>query len=242
MALAPWRVEHVESVDSTNTWLATQARAGTPDRLAVFADFQSAGRGRLERRWEAPAGSALMASVLVRDVAAEQAQLGVVAVALAIIAAASRFGEADLTLKWPNDVLWGSRKVAGLLAEYLTTPAPALIIGFGVNLLEPPQPERAGLASWGATPSARELLDVVLAEVDQRLSLVRTDRSVELLSEYRSRLATLGQLVRVELPSEVFEGVAHDIDEGGHLLVLCDGDVVTVRAGDVTHVRKVETS
>src|SRR5487761_2245170 len=150
-----WRIEHFDEIDSTNTWVGAQALEGAAEGLVALADFQSRGRGRRDRRWEAPAGSALLCSVLLRPaVDLDDVQLGVAVMALALRAALERAAGLHADLKWPNDLLVGNAKVAGLLSEVVATDeGVALVVGLGVNLTS--HPVTSSTSVRGATLCAR---------------------------------------------------------------------------------------
>jgi|SRR5579875_761098 len=153
-------------IDSTNRYLVDEARAGAPEGLVAVADHQSAGRGRLGRRWEAPAGDNLLVSVLLRPgLPDEELHLCTAAVALAAAEACERTAGVVPELKWPNDLFVGDRKLAGVLAESVpavtvpvrsspvpaTTGAPstaaagrAVVVGVGLNVGWPPPDGVAG--------------------------------------------------------------------------------------------------
>jgi BirA family biotin operon repressor/biotin-[acetyl-CoA-carboxylase] ligase len=135
-----WRVEHVAEIDSTNRWLVDQAKSGAGEGTVFFADYQSAGRGRLDRQWVAPVRSALLCSLLFRpELDADQFGLVVGAVALSARAATVRLSGLRPNIKWPNDLLVGEHKLAGLLAEVVTTDdGLALVVGIGINLIASP--------------------------------------------------------------------------------------------------------
>ena len=228
-----WTVRVVERTGSTNADLLAAAGEGAPDRSVLIARHQSAGRGRLDRRWEAPPGANLLMSVLFRDAAEPQAQVQRMALAVREVAAAHG---AAATLKWPNDVMVGEAKLAGVLAE---ARAGAVVVGVGLNIGWAP-PGAARLDD-GGRGTALDVLDVgaeVLAAVDRRRAA-----SAELEAEYRMHLATLGRRVRVELPgpsgTTVLDGRAIDVDDAGRLVVLDECAVShRVAAGDVVHVRR----
>jgi len=118
-------IRRFDTIDSTNRYLVEEARAGAPEGVVVVAGHQSAGRGRLGRRWEAPAGTNLLVSILLRpDLPAEQRHLAAAVVALAAAEAVEDLADLRLGVKWPNDLLApDGRKVAGVLAEGdLTAP------------------------------------------------------------------------------------------------------------------------
>jgi len=178
----------------------------------VVADHQSAGRGRLDRRWEGPPGTALLVSfVLARN-------LNPVLSLAAGVAAAEACG-ADVRLKWPNDLLLGGRKLGGILVE---THGEKAICGVGINL------------SWA--PEGAALLDQPRDQVLERLR-VEIERwtaapADAVLRRWRELSATLGRRVRVELTGHVVEGIAQDIGPRGELIV--DGEAFV--AGSVTHL------
>ena len=227
-----WLVE----TDSTNRYLLDAARSGAPDGLVVVADHQQAGRGRLGRTWSAPPGASLLVSVLLRPgLGPDERHLVVVAAAVAMAEAVAATTGVVADLKWPNDLLVGDRKLAGILAE---AAGDAVVVGIGVNLNWPEIPaELAGIATAcnleGGDPVTREeLLAAFLSRYDARLADLAETRN-----EYRRRLGTLGRTVRIERAGGATVGTAVDIDDAGRLLVEVDGVVEAIAAGDVTHVR-----
>lgn len=235
---AGWHVSVVGSTGSTNADLLVAAAAGAPDRTVLIARHQTAGRGRLDRRWEAPEGANLLMSVLFREVSTEAHQL-VQRLALAARTAAGAHGVvADL--KWPNDLLVGDRKLAGVLAEARPDPAApagspllAVVVGIGLNVAWAPE----GAARLGDGLDPLQVAAEVLAAFD-----LIDSRSLH--EEYRAHLATLGRRVRVELATgspgspHVVEGRALDVEPDGRLVVL-DDCAITHRfaVGDVIHLR-----
>jgi BirA family biotin operon repressor/biotin-[acetyl-CoA-carboxylase] ligase len=232
LAAAGWRVEVLERAGSTNSVVVHRAAAGEPAGLVVVAERQLKGRGRLDRTWVSPARAGLTFSVLLRPAlpTAEWGWLPLltgVAVARALCAQA----KVDATLKWPNDVLVGARKVAGILAE---TVAPgALVVGIGVNVTttraELPHDGTTSLRIEEAATTDRDtLLRAVLRELSTVLADVDAGRA-----GYRELCSTIGQAVRVELPSGAVEGPAERIDDDGRLVVAG----TAYGAGDVVHLR-----
>ena len=199
----------------------------------AVADHQSAGRGRLGRSWEAEAGSSLLMSILLRpDLPPDRLHLVTAAVALA--ASDALAAEAGFTpdLKWPNDLLVDDRKLAGVLAE---ADLPSVVVGIGINLnWDGPVPNDGVAANQVAgRPVDRDaVLDGLLGHLAPR-----TRDWPAVASEFRRRCATLGRLVRVDLPDESFTGTAADVSDEGHLLVDVGMCLRTIAAGDVVHVR-----
>jgi BirA family biotin operon repressor/biotin-[acetyl-CoA-carboxylase] ligase len=241
-----WRVEHFDVLDSTNTWLVNRAAEGAPEGLIAVADYQSAGRGRLDRRWESPADASLLCSILLRpDVGPDQLQLVVACVALSARAALVRLSGVRPGLKWPNDLIVGDAKVAGLLAEIVAVDERlAVVIGLGVNLTHEGPTDVVATsvrAESGVTVTAPALLDIVLEELETRRALLdEVSGQAALRDEYRRALVTLGQIVRVERAHDVITGLAESVDEYGQLLVRTDDGLLTISIGDVVHVRRSE--
>lgn len=236
-----WRVEHLSEIDSTNRWLVERAKEGADEGLVVYADFQSAGRGRLERPWEAPARSSLLCSILLRpELDVDHLQLVVAAVALAARAALVRLCGLRPDLKWPNDLVVGPKKLAGLLCEVVEAEGGAVVVGLGLNLSAHPDGVDATdvTAETGITISPRGLLDILFEELEVRYARVTSDEGrAELRNEYRAALVTIGQRVRVERLADAVAGDARDVDECGRLVVEVDGVTVVFSTGDVVHVR-----
>ena len=176
----------------------------------VVADHQTAGRGRFERRWESPFGTALLVSFVLQPNPLLSLAAGV--------AAAEACGS-DVRLKWPNDMLLDGRKVGGILVE--TTPRKA-ICGVGINL------------TW-APAGAAELdqpRDVLFERLSERIGVRIASSADQVLTRWRQLSATLGRKVRVEVSGQIAEGIADDIGSGGELIV----DGVPFVAGSVIHL------
>jgi BirA family biotin operon repressor/biotin-[acetyl-CoA-carboxylase] ligase len=176
----------------------------------VVADHQTAGRGRLDRRWESPPGTALLVSFVLRPNPALSLAAGV--------AAAQACG-GGVRLKWPNDLLVHGAKVGGILVEM--TPATA-ICGIGINL------------TW-APPGAAKLnqdRDLLLERLRVELDRWAAADLEDVLALWRALSDTLGRRVRVDMGTHVIEGKAEDIGPGGELIV----DGVAVTFGSVTHL------
>jgi BirA family biotin operon repressor/biotin-[acetyl-CoA-carboxylase] ligase len=238
-----WRVEHFDEIDSTNTWVSQKANEGAPEGLVALADFQSAGRGRLGRTWESSHGSSLLCSILLRpDVSPDQLQLVVASVALSARAALVRLSGVRPDLKWPNDLIVGDAKLAGLLAEIVAVDERlAVVVGIGVNLTYQGPPDVLATsvrAASGVTISAPALLDILLDELEPRRErLDSVEGRAQIREEYTRALATLGQIVRVEQQDATVIGTATSIDDMGQLVLSVDGEELVFAVGDVVHVR-----
>lgn len=239
-----WRVEHFVEIDSTNTYI--KDRVHEPEGLVAVADFQTAGRGRMDRSWVSPPRSALLCSILLAPALdADQLQLVVALVALSARSALERLSGLRVALKWPNDLVAGGEKCAGLLAEIVSHGNELrVVVGIGVNLTyDGPEDVAATsvLAQTGLTIAPRALLDILLEEIDLRRALLNdADGRLALRDEYVGALLTIGQHVRVEQSNETLQGLAVGIDEIGQLRVEIDGVVRTFSVGDVVHIRAGE--
>ena len=235
-----------DEVPSTNTALVEEARAGAPEGLVLVADHQTAGRGRLGRTWSAEPGTALLVSVLLRPpLPIDEIPLVLMAAGLAACDGVEAAAGFRPQLKWPNDLVVGDRKLAGLLSEAAGGGEPAVILGLGVNVAAGAYPEDlAGeaISCEEVTPKPverAELLVGFLAALESRYSTVLTGKRDDTLTAYRADSATLGRRVRVELTAgDALEGEATRLADDGQLVVVDDaGTEHSVNVGDVKHLR-----
>lgn len=231
------------TIDSTNDELARRCSAGVAaDRTVLIADVQTAGRGRLNRRWDAPAGQNLLFSVLFAPPISDPQRLQH-AVALAVIETARHLGVTGAVVKWPNDIIVTqphagddpshSLKLAGMLSAM--TQDGSVIIGTGCNVNWAPDGATSILEQSATRHEVAEVLRLILTALDKMLSLA----SEELDEIYRTSVDTIGRQVRVELPNgEFVTGRATQLDVDGALEVI-DECAITHRfhAGDVIHLR-----
>lgn len=242
-------VRWFEDIGSTNDWVMDQARNGAREGLVAVADHQSEGRGRRDRRWVAPPGSSLLFSVLLRpELGPSQLHLTSAAVALSASAACLEVSGVEPELKWPNDLLVADRKVAGILSESLLGSDgadPAVVVGTGINVNWPPvlPADLAHLATALNREAGREIdraevLVAILENLDDYL-----DDWAAVSHDYRTRCATVGRDVRVDLGERgTLEGTATGLTDEG-LLEVEDrrGKLHTISVGDVVHLRQAES-
>ena len=230
----------VARTTSTQDVVRRAALAGAPDGFCCLAGEQNEGRGRLGRRWVAPPGTALLTSVLLR--VADGAASGVpFAAGLALRDALAETCGLQAGLKWPNDVLVGGRKLAGLLAEVCPEAGGAgriaVIVGAGVNLSVPAFPEGVAGVSLHelgeSPPGAESLLDAWLRRLDVRVTALERDGLAALLGDWRLQATGLGGPVRVSTGGRVIAGTAIDVRDDGALLVRTAAGLTPVLAGDV---------
>ncbi|WP_101256375.1 biotin--[acetyl-CoA-carboxylase] ligase [Streptomyces barkulensis] len=249
-------LEVVDSTGSTNTDLAARAARGEAREGEVLvAERQTAGRGRLERTWTAPARSGLFLSVLLTPEApADRWSWLPLLAGVATASALSRVAGADVVLKWPNDVLVRSgdeeRKIGGILSERVERPGghAAVVLGIGLNVTlreeELPVPGAGSLALAGARVTDRDtLLRAVLRSVEEWYGRWREaggDPEASGAREaYTAGCATLGRRVRAVLPGErELLGEAVAVDGAGRLVLAgAEGVQQPVGAGDIVHLR-----
>ncbi|HEY1627527.1 MAG TPA: biotin--[acetyl-CoA-carboxylase] ligase [Streptosporangiaceae bacterium] len=254
-----WRqIDVIGRTGSTNADLL--ARPGAAEGMVLVAEEQTAGRGRMGRSWVAPPHAALTFSLLLQPSWVPTGKLGWLSLLTGVSVAAALRGVAGVEagLKWPNDVLAGGRKLAGILAE---VSGDTVVIGIGLNVsttpdeLPPPGPGSLPATSVYAeglrtnrpvSLDRAQLLSGILLAFERRYAAWRSDHGkIEAIRpEYRELCVTLGRDVRVEQPGgQVLSGKAVDVDSDGRLVVLVPSPLpgnparVPVAAGDVVHVR-----
>jgi BirA family transcriptional regulator, biotin operon repressor / biotin---[acetyl-CoA-carboxylase] ligase len=205
---------HLREIDSTNRRARELAAAGAPHGTLVTAGVQTAGRGRQGRTWEAPAGSALLCSLIVRELDPLLSLRAGLAVA-DVAGAAAR-------VKWPNDVLLDGGKVAGVLVEGRPADGWA-VVGIGVNVAAAP-------AGVGAVALGRSDVEAVLGELLAALERRLAEAPAETLRALRERDALLGTPLRWEGGSGVGDGID---DDGGLRVRLASGGETVLSAGEV---------
>lgn len=221
----------VGEVDSTNRVVRERADEGAAEGLVVIAEHQSAGRGRLGRVWEAPTGSAILMSILLRpELGVADWHLATAAVALAARSSCSAVAGFSPDLKWPNDLLVGDAKLAGILAE---ASRDAVVVGIGLNVSACPAGAAATDAIAGRAVDRASLVVGLLADLD-----VRVRNWSQVIGDYRAACATIGRHVLVTTHDGELRGRAEAVDDHGRLVVITTtGARMVLAAGDVTHLR-----
>jgi BirA family biotin operon repressor/biotin-[acetyl-CoA-carboxylase] ligase len=243
----------VATTGSTNDDLEVLARDGAPEGTCISADEQTAGRGRLDRTWVSPPGSGLWVSILVRpgDIPVERLSWLPLIAGVAVSDALREASGVRAELKWPNDLVAiaaacggsdGPRKLGGILSALVPGAGDhgsAVILGIGINVdmggRDLPITQATSVLLEGGNLDRSALLAALLISLEHRLAQWRSgDGSVE--EDYRTRCATIGRLVDVELPNgNRVSGVVAGIDDDGHLLVSDGESSSTITAGDVVH-------
>ncbi len=245
-----WRtIDVVEQTGSTNADLLARAAGG--ERVAdcvLLAEYQTAGRGRHGRQWTAPPRSQLAMSVGVDVGGMNPDSWGWLPLLTGIAVADAVDGTCGIRagLKWPNDLLVGEGKLAGILAE-VAARGTVIVVGLGFNVsltaAEAPTDTATSLAMLGAPGVDRnELAAAILGRIAERVARWRAVGGADgvLVADYRAASVTLGARVRATLPGgRQIVGTARDIDSMGRLLIADGPTLTTVAAGDIAHLRPV---
>ena len=238
-------LEVVDSVESTNTLLMQRAAQGAANGLTITAEWQTAGRGRRGRAWHALPGATLTFSVLRRFEQGAGFLAGLsLAVGVAVLRALALCGVRDAGLKWPNDVQWGGRKLAGILIEMqgdVLGPSAA-VIGIGLNCRMPAalldridQPVADVATAAGTAPDRNRLLAALLIELDRLLTAFARDGFAPLRDEWQRCHVYQGKPVKLTLPDGgTVSGVAQGVADNGALLVATRTGQLRFHSGDVS--------
>jgi len=229
-------------VTSSTMDVAKQAiKDGAAEGAIVIVDHQTAGRGRLGRKWLSPPDSSILLSIILYP-NLEQLPRLTMAAALAVAKSIEKITGLEPVIKWPNDVLIGGKKVSGVLIEsdvQRDTVNYAIVgIALNVNLDPSSMPEISETATslkqvLGQEVSRLDVLESLLVEFEELYQALRRGEPID--GEWRHRLETLGKEVTVRSGDMVHEGYAESVDDEGNLLLRrLDGSLVTIAAGDVT--------
>ncbi len=239
------KVVSFESVGSTMDETFRLAMDGAPEGTVVCAETQSKGRGRLGRSWVSPKGKGLYFSILLRPKFApsQMAQLTLMT-AVALSEAVERAAGVKADIKWPNDLLVGNRKLAGILTELRAEmdQVKFVVVGIGINVNADAKflvPEATSLKiETGKTLGRVALLQEILRSFEAWYGRIERNGFAAVLDQWKSRAGTLKRRVRVTDAAGVVEGIAFDLDTDGGLLIRQDsGAVVKKMAGDVIQLR-----
>ena len=239
-----------EELPSTNDRARELADTGAAHGEVVVAESQTAGRGRRGRAWASPAGRNLYLSVILRPNLPPQRAPELTLVASVAACDACRKAGVEAGIKWPNDLLVGGRKVAGILTELSAEPDLVhwVVLGIGVNLNSGSGDFPADLRGVATSlsiergqPVPRALFAAaLLSELEQWLDRHAADGFGPVREAWRERSVTLGREVRVDADGGEISGVAEDIDASGALLVRGRAGLVRVVSGDVRMVARVD--
>jgi BirA family biotin operon repressor/biotin-[acetyl-CoA-carboxylase] ligase len=241
-----------ESLPSTNTEAARQARQGAPEGLCVVAREQTEGRGRAGRVWISPVDAGLYFSIVLRpeNLKARMWPLLTLMAALAVRDALQSSCAIVADIKWPNDILWNERKLCGILAETVETEhGRAVVLGIGINLNDrafPPELKRVATSVSsiaGKTAAPEALMQELIRALDGRYGMLQAEGGAEeLINDWSLHSSyAQGRQVRATLVTETFTGRTRGLEPDGALRVETEqGEIKIIRAGDITSLRASE--
>ncbi len=237
-------LEILSEVDSTNTYLKLRAARGAPSGTACLAERQAAGRGRQGRHWVSPFGCNLYLSLLWRFSCEPTALAGLsLAVGVALARAIRAYIPRDVGLKWPNDLVWQGRKLAGILVEIAGESAGPgyAVIGVGINVRMPQsagdnidQPWTDLYRISHQMPSRNALAAAVLEQLSIVLCEFERQGLTAFLDEWRTLDSLSGRAVQLQMHDAVITGQAKGIDDSGALLLLVGDEMRRFASGEVS--------
>lgn len=244
------KILRYESLSSTNSEAARLAGLGAEEGLVVVADEQTAGRGRLQRKWISPKGAGLYSSILLHpEIPQESWSLITFVAALAVNDALFEACSLQTDIKWPNDLLASERKICGILAEVVeTSKGRGIVLGIGINLTNEAFPEElrshaiSVMEAIGSSPEREAILSSLLKALARWYALLHEDGSSErILAEWTRRSSYAeGKLVRIVNGDETITGVTRGLETDGGLRLETETRLLTIRAGDVVSLRAGE--
>lgn len=242
-----YRALVLDEIDSTNEEVKRRAEAGEAGGLFILARTQTAGRGRRGRAWVSGKGN-LFATLLIRPGVPPQtaAQLSFVA-AIAVAETFESLGASAVTVKWPNDVLIGGAKAAGILLESSARSAAEidwLAVGMGLNLAEAPAgtpyPATSLKAATGrAPPDPADVLPILAAAWARQYEVWKDEGFMTIRAAWLARAEGLGRRITARLEAEEMEGDFVDLSETGELVLETRAGRRRVSAGEIFFVRKI---
>ena len=237
-------VHFAKETDSTNEWIKKLSKEGAPEGTLAVAEFQSAGKGRLGRSWQAPEGSSVMMSILLRPTFEPQYASMLTLVMGLSVAEAVRDTGVKVSIKWPNDVVVSHKKICGILTEMGLEKGRIreVVIGDGinVNLEEFPDELKDKATSLyletGKKYDRNRLISLIMEKFERNYEkFTETCDLSPLIDDYNVMLANRNQPVRILDKINPYEGIAIGIDREGELLVkVADGEIRKVCSGEVS--------
>lgn len=234
-------LEIFDTIDSTNTYLLTQAKKGAPSGSICFAEQQTNGRGRLRRSWFSPYGTNIYCSLLYRFKEKSNISGLSIAIGIMIIDALRKYGIVNgLQLKWPNDILFNKRKLGGILLE--CNDHRSIVIGIGLNLSWPNQTLLPDVANWitiqeitGCHVRRNYLAGLVVNELLARLPLYEAHGLHVYLADWQKYDVLKNKFITIHAPKENFYGVMKGVNEKGELILQSEnGSVQCFCYGEVS--------
>ncbi len=238
-----------EETDSTNTQAVQLAKSGAPEGSLVLADFQTQGRGRLQRQWESPAGKGLYFTLILRPrLHPQQAPLLTLTTGVALLKALETLGLKELLIKWPNDIWVKEKKLAGILCELFTTQVKGvaqidfILLGVGLNVSQSKEDfstEIQKLATsvfqvTGEHFSRLQVLECLMKEIFFQIENLIQKGPDFMIEQWKKFSGFMKKNIVFEEAKQTYEATVFDLDRSGHLLVkLKNGEIRTLIAEEV---------
>ena len=237
-------VHFAKETDSTNEWCKRLSKEGTEHGTLAVTEFQSAGKGRLGRRWTAPEGSSIMMSILLRpDFEPQHASMLTLVMGLSVAQAVKEL-DIEVSIKWPNDVVVSRKKICGILTEMGLENGRIreVVIGDGINVNLEEFPDELKDKATSLYLETRKkydrnrLIGLIMEKFERNYEKFTETCDLSLLiDEYNVMLANRNQPVRILDKINPYEGIAVGIDREGELLVrVADGEIRKVCSGEVS--------
>jgi len=238
-----------ENVGSTNDVAKTLVKKGLPEGTVVIAKMQEQGRGRRNKKWVSPSGGLWFSIILRRKISPSCMSLIPIAAGVSITRAIRRLYQIDVTLKWPNDVMAGTRKIGGILTETSSTIDDCYaVVGFGINannsFKSMPAPLRNEMISLsdllGSEVNIDQLMQESLSEFSQVYAKILSDNLGDVVREWKTLTNMLRKPILVYEDEAPFEATALDLDSDGALLIQTkDGVLRRLYSGNIS-IRRIE--
>lgn len=243
------RYEYYDSVDSTNDRIKDRSHEGEEQGLVISADCQTAGKGRIGRKWESPTHDSIATSILLRpdDIKLESIPTITVVAAMAVRDAIHTLYGLEGLIKWPNDIVINGKKICGILTEMEMAQGKVshVVVGIGVNVHNRQFPEEIAYkatsvdleleALSGKSGHRRELTIAIWDSFKKYYNIfIETQDMSGLKEEYERYLANIGKRVRIEAQAQSYEAIAKGINDRGELMVEVDGAIKIISTGEVS--------
>jgi len=234
----------LDEIDSTNLYLMRKTGMQAPSGYVCLAEYQHAGRGRQGRSWIAPYASNICLSLLWRFTTGAASLTGLsLAIGVALARALQEMGISGIGLKWPNDVMWQGRKLAGILIDTGGQPAGAChaVIGIGLNVAMPHEYEAGIDQAWvdlrkilGRNVERNRCAGIVLQQLLTALCEFQTAGLASFRHEWKKFDVLAGTRVSLQMPHETLTGTVTGIDDDGSLRLLSNGRIRSYPCGEVS--------
>ncbi|NOX16699.1 MAG: biotin--[acetyl-CoA-carboxylase] ligase [Chlorobi bacterium] len=232
---------YLDEIDSTNSFLLNKSEYNEHGTI-VLTEYQSAGKGRLDREWVSTKEENLLFSILINeDIDAENVNLIVLGSSLAVAQSIENLFQLPVEIKWPNDILIAGKKVSGILLESSSkgNVIEKVVIGFGINVNQTSFEGQYGIRPTsirleaGHPVSRERLLSEILNNFEEVLTQIFSDSS-KVLNDWKSRCKMLGERIKISDGENTKTGIFEDVDEMGFLLLRTQSGLEKILFGDVS--------